>query len=117
MPPIADATSLSLGLDLAGPELDDIPGQIYGLDPVGPLLSLGGRSHIALPATANQKSTTGTVLTAIVTQHPADGIEDGHEVVFETDPPKHEYRCFLLGLLTTSPPSVPASASAFSPCQ
>ena len=38
-------------------------------------------------------------VTAIVVQHPSDGIEDGHEIVFQTDPPKHEYECFLASSL------------------
>jgi hypothetical protein len=115
MPPIADATSLSLGLDLAGVELDNGPAEIHGLDPVGPLLPLSGRSQIALPVTSNQKLSTGTIFTAVVTQHPSDGIEDGHEVVFQTDVPKHEYRCFLLSLLT-GVPKVPVPGAAFDPC-
>ncbi len=115
MPPIADALSLALHVDLAGAELDDTPPEIAGLAPLGPRLPLAGRHAIALPAAANLKGPNGTV-TAVVTQHPADGIEDGHEVVFQTDPPKHEYRCLLLGLLSGAP-SVPADAPALAPCQ
>jgi hypothetical protein len=111
MPPIADATSVSLGLDLAGPELDDTPAEIKGLAPLGPLLPLVGRSKIPLPAASN----IGPGVTAVVTQHPSDGIEDGHEVVFQTDPPKHEYRCFLQGLVAGLP-RVPSNGAAFDPC-
>jgi hypothetical protein len=116
MPPIADATSLSLHLDLAGAELDNTPPEIRGLAPLGPLLPLVDRSVIPLPVGPNLPSAGGVTVTAVVTQHPSDGIEDGHEVVFQTDPPKHEYRCFLLGLVAGAP-RVPAPGSAFDPCQ
>jgi hypothetical protein len=111
MPPIADTSSLSLGLDLAGAELDDTPAEIKGLAPLGPLLPLAGRSQIGLPVSGNISAT----VTAVVTQHPSDGIEDGHEVVFQTDPPKHEYRCFLLGLVAGLP-RVPSTGAPFDPC-
>jgi len=50
-----------------------------------------------------------------VTQHHEDGIEDGHEVMFQTDVPKHEYQYFLASWLTGTP-SVPADASRDAPC-
>jgi hypothetical protein len=115
MPPIADAASLSLGLDLAGPELDDTPPEIAGLAPVGPLLPLVGRGMITLPASANLTSKGGAKVTAVLTQSPADGIEDGHEVVFQTERPKHQYVCFLKGLLQGKP-TVPTDGMAFDPC-
>jgi hypothetical protein len=94
LPPIANGTSLSLGLDLAGTELDDTVSELKPFTPLGDLLSLSGRKRIGLPAQGNWSSKAGQV-TAIVIQHPSDGIEDGHEIVFQTDPPKHEYECFL----------------------
>jgi len=115
MPPIADASSLSFSLDLAGAELDDTPAEIKGLAPVGPLLPLVGRRAISLPAGANLTSAAGVELTAVVTQHPSDGIEDGHEVVFQTDAPKHEYVCFLRGLLQNAP-VVPSPGIPGDPC-
>ncbi len=116
MPPIADASILSFGLDLAGAELDDTPPEIAGLAPVGPLLPLVGSRAVSLPAGANVTSAGGVKITAVVTQHPSDGIEDGHEVVFQTDPPKHEYVCFLQGLLKNTP-VVPSPGIPGDPCQ
>src|SRR5262249_42816813 len=110
LPRIANATSLALGLDLAGPALDAGAG-LVDEPPLAPLLPLGGRGPIALPAQGNIGGTT----TAIVVQHPEDGIEDGHEVVFQTDPPKQEYRCFLESLLAGTP-RVPAGTTADAPC-
>jgi hypothetical protein len=169
MPPIANAVSLAMGLDLAGGELDNttanapnyvltecgcdssgpcanscmsecndatkplatgsacatclnqaiantsstcVPVSAY--TPVGPLLSLVGASAISLPVTANLTTKMGKV-TAVLTQNQGDGIEDGHEVVFQTDGPKHQYGCFLKSLLTGMP-TVPTPGKAFDPC-
>jgi hypothetical protein len=95
LPPIADATSLSLGLDLAGTELDDTVSALSQFTPLGPLLPLSGGKKMGLPAQGNWISSSDDKVTAIVIQHMSDGIEDGHEIVFQEDPPKHEYECFL----------------------
>jgi hypothetical protein len=92
LPPIANGTSLSLGLDLAGTELDDTVSALSQFTPLGTLLPLSGGRKIALPAHAVPPLPQ---VTAIVVQHLSDGIEDGHEIVFQEDPPKHEYECFL----------------------
>jgi hypothetical protein len=116
LPRIAEATSLSFGLDLAGVELDtESDPRLIGELTLGPLLPLNGRSMIAEPARSNVM-VGSSVATAVVTQHMSDGIEDGHEVMFQTDPPKHEYQCFLNSWLTTGAPSVPTDASRDAPC-
>ncbi|HEY6463798.1 MAG TPA: hypothetical protein VIY73_26695, partial [Polyangiaceae bacterium] len=86
MPPIANATSLSLGLDLAGAPLDASSTELTadGAPTLEGVLAFSGHHQIALPVTGNQ----ATGLTGVVVQHPSDGIEDGHEMVFQTDPPK-----------------------------
>jgi hypothetical protein len=111
LPRISEATSLSLGLDLAGTPLDAGAG-LVDEPPLASLLPLAGRTPIALPAKGNVGGTT----TAIVVQHPEDGIEDGHEIVFQTDPPKHEYRCFLESFLVGTP-RVPVGTKADAPCE
>jgi hypothetical protein len=103
LPPIANGTSLSLGLDLAGTELDDTVSGLKQYTPLGVLLPLSGRKKIGLPAQGNWPAATGTNVTAIVIQHLSDGIEDGHEIVFQEDPPKHEYECLLKTSLTGVP--------------
>jgi hypothetical protein len=115
LPRIANATSLSFGLDLAGTELDTesdprLAGELT-VGPLLPLVPLDARATIALPAAGNVGGTT-----AVLTQHMEDGIEDGHEVVFQTDPPKHEYQCFLASWLATGTPSVPTDGSRDAPC-
>jgi hypothetical protein len=116
LPPIANTTSLSFGLDLAGAEIDHGDPRIEGMTPLGDLLDLSGRSAIALPAAGNVELDGGARATAIVVQHPEDGIEDGHEIAFQTEAPKHQYRCFLEGLAAGLAPTVPQGGMAFDPC-
>jgi pimeloyl-ACP methyl ester carboxylesterase len=106
LPPIANGMSLSLGLDLAGAELDLTHPELVArpeLTPLASVLGYSGRKKIALPASANVSKD----VTAIVVQHLEDGIEDGHEVMFQTDAPKREYRCFLQSLAQGGAARVP----------
>jgi hypothetical protein len=116
LPPIANATSLSFGLDLAGAELDDGVEELAAMRPLGELLPLVGRSRVDLPAQGNAASVGGEIATAIVTQTAEDGVEDGHEVAYQTDPPKHAYACFLAGLAAGAP-RVPAIGAPGDPCE
>jgi hypothetical protein len=117
LPPICNTTSLSLGLDLAGPALDATNPALASYTPLGQVIDLSGRSQIGLPAAGNVITADGGVVTAVVTQHPSDGIEDGHEVIFQTDPPKHEYVCLLQSLAAGHTPYIPVDGPALSPCQ
>ncbi len=113
-PPVANATSLSFGLDLAGPALDVKSPAFAGLTGIEALLGLAARKRVALPVERNVQTASAPV-TAVVTQHLEDGIEDGHEVVFQTEGPKHAYRCFLEGLARGAP-RVPSAGRAADPC-
>ncbi|MBA3463387.1 MAG: hypothetical protein H0T46_25755 [Deltaproteobacteria bacterium] len=116
LPRIANATNLSMGLDLAGPELDRASDpRLAEQLPLGPLLPLIGRRVIGLPATANV-SFSNISATAVVVQRPEDGIEDGHEAFFQTDAPKHAYQCFLASWVATGTPTVPVDAPRDAPC-
>jgi hypothetical protein len=87
------------------------------LDPIQSVLQYSGRKQIAFPASANFSPPGGAPpTTAIVVQHASDGIEDGHEIVFQTEAPKHEYRCFLAGYAAGVAPVVPQGVTATSPC-
>jgi hypothetical protein len=55
----------------------------------------------------------GQRVTAVVAQHPDDGIEDGHETFWQTEPPRSQLRCFLRTLDEGSP--VVADALALPP--
>jgi hypothetical protein len=113
LPSIANSTSLSMGLDQGGPvyDADNAEEQMLGQVPLGMRLPLVGRAQLDLPVTGNR---AGNV-TALVVQHPEDGIEDGHEVMFQTEPPKHQYRCFLSSWLK-GVPQVPPDGAADAPC-
>ena len=110
LPRIANALSLPLGLDLAGVTLDSGVKGLEGQTPLATVLPLVGRGTISLPATGNVTSSGGVRTTAVVLQHREDGIQDGHEVVFQRDLPKHQYRCFLESF-ARGLPVVPASTS------
>jgi len=116
LPRIANATNLSFGLDLAGPELDTAADpRLADQLALGPLLPLIGRRVIGLPATANV-SVGGRAVTAVVVHRPEDGLEDGHEAMFQTDAPKHAYQCFLASWLQAGTPTVPVDAGRDAPC-
>jgi len=111
LPPIANATSLSLGLDLGGPPLDESNAALQSYQPLRALLPYVGRQLLELPITGNRNG-----VTAVVVQHPQGPIEDGHEIAFQTEPPKHQYRCFLESWLSGTP-TVPRGAAVDAPCQ
>lgn len=115
LPNIANASSLSLGLDLGGAPLDTDSVRLPMQTPVSTVLPLVGRGAIALPAAGN-RTVGGMPVTAVVVQHPEDGIQDGHEVVFQTEPPKHQYRCFLASFAAGKTPVVATDAPADAPC-
>lgn len=91
LPPMANATSLSLGLDLAGPALDEGDPRLDAFASLESVLELVGGRALDLPLWGNGPRGG----TRVVVQQLEDGIEDGHEVVFQTEPPKHQLRCFL----------------------
>ncbi|HZS38906.1 MAG TPA: hypothetical protein VFF06_18865 [Polyangia bacterium] len=111
LPQIANALSLSLGLDEAGVPLDSMTPELSTQTPLKAVLPLSGHSLIQYPVLGN----IGGKTTAVVIQHDGDGVEDGHEVVFQTDPPKHQYRCYLQSWLKGTP-SVPPDDTADAPC-
>jgi len=117
LPPICNATTLSLGLDLGGTELDSTNPGLSMFTPLGDVLDLSGQHMLTLPISGNISVGDGGVVTAAVTQHPSDGIEDGHEVIFQTDIPKHEYVCMLKGLAAGQVPRIPTDGTALSPCE
>ena len=94
-PPVADPLSLALGLDLAGPVLD------RRFVDRAPWVGAGTRP---LPVQGNR---AGGAATRVLTQHPEGPVEGGHEVVFQTEPPKRQYRCFLGDWADGRVPAVP----------
>jgi len=113
LPPIANATSVSLGLDLGGEHLDEETDEVAQFRPAAEVLPFGGGGTTDLPATGNRD---GGAVTAVVVQHREDGIEDGHEVLFQLPGPKHQARCFLQTWRTGGVPVVPPSGALDDPC-
>jgi hypothetical protein len=112
MPPMANASTLSFGIDLAGPEIDTQSLEIADFTPITKVLPLSQRSAIALPAQANVASN----ITGVVVQWPSDGIEDGHEIMFQRQEPKYQYRCFLASYAKGGAPVVPAGIASDALC-
>ncbi|MFO0587213.1 MAG: hypothetical protein U0441_06735 [Polyangiaceae bacterium] len=115
LPPIANTTALSLGLDLAGPELTSGLSELADFDALSKVLDLSGRAEISLPAAGNVMHAGGASSTAVVVQHDEDGLEDGHEAVFQSASAKQQYRCFLQSLAKGTP-SVSTGADPNAAC-
>jgi hypothetical protein len=98
LPPIANALNLAIGADLGGPSLDEP----LGYRTFEELLPLSGRAAIGLPASGNVDG-----VTAVVVQKPEDGVEDGHEVVFQRADSKEQLRGFLSSWDGSNAPTVP----------
>ncbi len=105
-PTIANASTGSFGLDLAGPALDAS---------VNEMLVASGAERTGLPARGNLRGSAGEPITGVVVQHREDGVEDGHEVMFQLDEPKRQYQCFLSGFGVDRVPLV-TDGAAESPC-
>ena len=84
LPPIANAASLGMRLDLGGDALDEG----LGYEGLTGLLQWSGASAVELPH-------RGASSTRVVVQHAEDGILDGHEVVFQSAGPKLQIEHFL----------------------
>ncbi|MBK7863320.1 MAG: hypothetical protein IPJ65_32915 [Archangiaceae bacterium] len=95
LPPMANAASLALGLDLAGDELDRRSPELLGYTPYSDVAGLRKRGVRAYPVEANVTHDDGSQSTAAVVQRDGDGFQDGHEIVFQTPDTKYQYRCFL----------------------
>jgi len=105
-PPVANAVSLPLALDLAGDALDQSIPETAMLENLVPLLPLVGRAQITFPVLANR------TLARVVVQNRGDDIEDGHETAFQTEGPKVQYRCYLKTWLSGAPVVVAPTSSS-----
>jgi hypothetical protein len=116
LPPMANSLSLPIGLDLAGPALDETAPELAPLPHLRSLLPLSGRAQIRLPASSNVSIPGGGSVTAVLVQEPGDQVDDGHEVVFQTEAPKHQYRCFLQSWAQSGAAKVPPAGLSTDPC-
>lgn len=106
-PPIANPLNLSLELDLAGDALDEAYPEYraYIADE-----ALGARAQPAYPVQGNGRGGA----TRVLAQHAEDGIEDGHEVLFQRPDAQRQLRCFLETFARGTPIVVAPDASG--PC-
>lgn len=98
LPPIANAVTLSLGLDLAGEPLDQSNEELRAFTSLVDLLPLRNAMRRGFPVAGNRAG-----MTAAVAQLPGDMLEDGHEAAFQTEEPKRLYRCFLASIAAGRP--------------
>lgn len=106
MPPIANAMTISTGLDLGGPALDRTAPSLASFQSILDVLPLRGRAQQTFPITANLPVAGGGMVTGAVVQHLEDGIEDGHEVMWQLPEAQTQYRCFLRSFLRDPAPTI-----------
>ncbi|MBS2024499.1 MAG: hypothetical protein JST92_19030 [Deltaproteobacteria bacterium] len=111
LPPISQSLLIPLGVLPAGPQLDQHTAEeaIFPFQQDALRGAFTGELPLALPYT----NAGGPVRVAL--QHAEDGIEDGHEVLFQEREPKRQMRCFL-DSLRTGAPRVPAPDVNDGPC-
>lgn len=105
LPPMANTTSISIGLDLVGKALDESEPRLSAFDPLSHWFSEKGTQRLSFPVEGNRLR-VGELLTAVVVQFPEDGIEDGHEVAYQLEEPKIIYRAYLESWISTGVPRV-----------
>ena len=102
--PVQQPFFLALGSDLLG---DDIGwARRHTLMPE---LTLGGARQLSYPAVNNQWIEGHGPRTNVVMRYRGDNpalLYNGHEVLFQSDPIKHQYGCFLAHLAQDVPPQV-----------
>ncbi|MBX7191758.1 MAG: hypothetical protein K1X94_06860 [Sandaracinaceae bacterium] len=108
-PQVANALTIALGIDLAGQAIDREDPRLSGVESVLDVLPLRGRDDLAYPVRENLHLPVRAV-TAAVAQHPDDGIEDGHETMWQTEPPRAQFRCFLHTMSDAAPTVADPSA-------
>lgn len=106
MPPIANAMTISTGLDLAGPALDRDEPRLDAYASILDVLPFRGRTQLTFPVTSNVATDDGGHVTAAVVQHLEDGIEDGHEIMWQLPDAQTQYRCFLRSFLRDPAPTI-----------
>jgi hypothetical protein len=106
-PPIANPLNLSLELDLAGEALDESYPEYrpYIADE-----ALGRQRQLDYPVQGNGRDG----VTRVLAQHAEDGIEDGHEVLFQLPAAQRQLRCFLETFTAGTPVVVAPDTSG--PC-
>ena len=109
LPEIANPMTITTGLDLAGPAIDRTSTTLTSMpafQSVIDVLPLRGRMQQSFPVSANIPVPGGGTVTGAVVQHMQDGLEDGHEVMWQLPDAQTQYRCFLRSYLQDPAPSI-----------
>jgi len=136
LPPIANALSVPLGIDLVGEERDDCqspPDDIDptlkaamcsaydGMVPLDAIMPMADMARLPAPVTANRQGSTA-VLFQVNRRVPAgnactkpDQGPDGHEAIYEEPAAQYAYRCFLESWASTGRPTFPATRAVLDP--
>ncbi len=99
-PSTQNASILSIGLDLAGPQI--IPGTRQALE-------VGGLKNLDYPVRGNRQGPHGPV-TAAATQYEELPPPDGHNINFQRHETRYQYSCFLHSLARDGVPTLYAPA-------
>ncbi len=92
---------LSLGLDLAGPEVPNVPEDQMD----SPVLPWGGLVQLPYPVQGN-RLVGGTTRTACVVRYQRDAIMEGHYVSYQLDAPKRQIAEFVTAIAAGKTPVV-----------
>jgi pimeloyl-ACP methyl ester carboxylesterase len=111
LPAIANPMTIATGLDLAGPAIDQTDMRLSHYQSIMDVLPLRGRRQQSFPVSANLPAPGGTMVTGAVVQHMQDGVEDGHEIMWQLPDAQAQYTCFLRTFLTGAPRIVDAGAA------
>lgn len=84
----------------------------YIMPPIADALNeSAGVELVDFPAQGNHGD-----VTAVLARHPKDPYEDGHEIMFQREEPKYQYRCFLRTLRDEGVPRVPEGIASPAVC-
>ena len=83
LPPMTNAMALALGLDVVAPTLDAEHPELQDFTPIEDLL------HLSDGELVEARTPTSLVM------YPEDGLQDGHEVLFQREEPRQDIRAFL----------------------
>jgi len=108
----------ALGVDFAGEDVFEIPpGVPIGEDGrIVQTVLLAGGEQLDYPVAGNFEVPAQGAKTAVVVRYPEDGIQEGHNVVFQREEPKHQIGCFLEDIAAGRTPQIIEGTAENGPC-
>jgi len=108
------------------PELYDAMALAYGHQEAGEVVWPSMQESLALqqldgplpyPVQGNRLSENGDPYTGVVVQFSGDGLTDPHNVAYQLDGSKHQWRCFVADYFSGATPMVRAPLGLSDPCE